>query len=120
MVIGDRILKTDAVDHHASHDLVGAQQIDWDVTGAIVEFDMKAKERVSFLELLAREGVIAEHLAFHEAAYLAFQLGAHTLASQMNPSEGERLSRAAQSYAGRFRASNGSRDPWEQVSAQTA
>jgi hypothetical protein len=38
------ILKTDAIDHCSAHDLVGCQDIAWDVAGAIVEFDFSASE----------------------------------------------------------------------------
>ena len=31
------LLKTDALDHHAGHDLVGCQDIAWDIVGAKIE-----------------------------------------------------------------------------------
>ncbi len=37
-----RWLKTDALDHHAAHDLVGCQDAGWDVAGAAVEFGLDA------------------------------------------------------------------------------
>jgi hypothetical protein len=37
-------LKTDAVDHHAGHDLVGAQDAAWDLAGAIAAFGLDDAE----------------------------------------------------------------------------
>ena len=34
------LIKTDALDHHQAHDLIGCQDVAWDVAGAIVEFDL--------------------------------------------------------------------------------
>jgi hypothetical protein len=39
-----RILKTDALDHSAAHDLVGCQDIAWDVVGAAVEWGLTEDE----------------------------------------------------------------------------
>src|SRR3954447_3739354 len=39
-----RLLKTDALDHHAAHDLVGCQDVAWDVAGAMVELDLSPTE----------------------------------------------------------------------------
>src|SRR5262249_59004195 len=36
-----RVLKTDGVDHHAAHDLVGRQDVLWDVAGAVVELGLE-------------------------------------------------------------------------------
>ena len=43
-------MKTDALDHAFGHDLVGCQDIAWDLAGAAVEFDLDTEER----ETLAR------------------------------------------------------------------
>jgi hypothetical protein len=40
-----RLLKTDALDHHCAHDLIGAQDMAWDAAGAAVEFDLDPGER---------------------------------------------------------------------------
>lgn len=78
-------LKTDALDHHAAHDLVGCQDIAWDIAGAAAEFEMSDGE----VERL-REGVerrvgraVSPHLVgFCRTAYLAFQLGRSVLACE--------------------------------------
>ncbi len=82
------LVKTDAVDHHAGHDLVGCQDIAWDLAGAAVEFDLAADE-------VAAVGAAIGHargdrpdpalLRFHRAAYPAFQLGLCRLAAGRNP-----------------------------------
>jgi hypothetical protein len=75
---GGRLLKTDALDHHCAHDLVGAQDIAWDVAGAAVEFDLDPRER-RFLAAeagrAARRLVDPELLDLMTLAYLAFRLG---------------------------------------------
>jgi hypothetical protein len=35
-----RLLKTDALDHHARHDLVGCQDVPWDIVGVTVELGL--------------------------------------------------------------------------------
>ncbi len=73
-----RLLKTDAVDHHQAHDLVGCQDVAWDVAGAITEFELcEGEER----QLLAAAccAADAELLAFYRVAYAAFRLGQATL-----------------------------------------
>ena len=39
-----RLLKTDALDHHAGHDLIGCQDIAWDIAGATVELNLSDSE----------------------------------------------------------------------------
>ncbi len=43
------ILKCDAVDHCAGHDLVGCRDAAWDVAGAVVEFAMSERERADLI-----------------------------------------------------------------------
>lgn len=96
------ILHADAVDHHAAHDLVGAQPIAWDVAGAIVELGL---DRAALLEALDRRGVEVHDLDFHHRAYLAFQLGAHALAAESAPEdEAARLRAAAGRYGSALRS----------------
>ncbi len=99
-------LKTDAVDHAAAHDLIGAQDIVWDVAGARVEFDLDAAETSRLLGELARQAPVdAALLRWLEPAYLAFQLGAFILAAQAHggwPEEQGRLERAAARYRHRL------------------
>jgi hypothetical protein len=39
------ILKTDAVDHHAGHDLIGCQDVSWDIAGASSEFTLSQENK---------------------------------------------------------------------------
>jgi hypothetical protein len=81
-----KILKADALDHHRSNDLVGPQDPAWDLAGAAVELDLGEPE----LDLLAdavanRSGTPRAEpvqLGFYAVAYLAFQVGRHTLAAE--------------------------------------
>jgi hypothetical protein len=87
----------DALDHHCSHDLVGAQDIAWDVAGAAIEFDLDAKERAWLAAVAGRTAgrlVDAELLEFMTVAYVAFRLGQSQLAA---------LGAAADGYERRLR-----------------
>ncbi|MGK9054578.1 hypothetical protein [Neorhizobium petrolearium] len=78
MTADGRLMKTDALDHNAAHDLVGCQDIAWDVAGACVEFDLSIEERNRVAELVAREAdcdLREDVLAVFEACYLGFQIG---------------------------------------------
>ena len=81
------LLKTDALDHHQSHDLVGCQNAAWDVAGAIVEFDLNQAEAA---QLIAESGPAAECdlIDFFLIAYASFRLGQATLPSGNNESGG--------------------------------
>jgi hypothetical protein len=94
----ERLLKTDAVDHHAGHDLVGCQDPAWDAAGAAAEFGLDAAELGQLLDGLRRHGcpIDAELLGFYTPAYLAFQLGYYKLAAQDAPSPIERARLSAQ------------------------
>jgi hypothetical protein len=100
-----RILKTDALDHSAAHDLVGCQDIAWDVVGASVELGLSEGESRRLGECIGREArhpVHDELLAFYRPCYLAFQLGAATMAAQALAgceAEVARLNQAADRYA---------------------
>ncbi len=74
---GGVLLKTDALDHHAGHDLVGCQDIAWDLAGAEVELGLGPDEVRSLLISLERRGIPVDPglLAFLGPAYLAFQMG---------------------------------------------
>jgi hypothetical protein len=88
-----RLLKADAVDHHAAHDLVGCQDIAWDVAGAMVELGVRPRLEVD-------PGLLALLLP----CYGAFQLGAWTMAAEAAPDAAEagRCRRAAERYAARL------------------
>lgn len=97
-----RLVKTDAVDHHDAHDLIGCQDIAWDVAGAWAEFDLSMPE----LEALAGSVEAAAHLRIDRAlldwlrpAYLAFQIGYWTMALDCAEArERPRIRRLLKSY----------------------
>jgi hypothetical protein len=65
-----RVLKCDAEDHHAGHDLIGCQDPAWDVAGAMVELGLSAREL----------DYPSDTLAFYTRAYAAFRAGKCKLA----------------------------------------
>lgn len=105
-----RILKTDALDHHAAHDLVGCQDVAWDVAGATVELGLDAVDRARLLATVEAESgrpVDPELLAFLTLCYLAFQLGHHGLAAEALtgwPEEAARLRQAFRRYGERLQS----------------
>ncbi|OAS24466.1 hypothetical protein [Methylobacterium platani] len=77
------LLKTDAVDHHAAHDLVGCQDIAWDVAGAAIELGLTGAAGRRLRDSIARRtgrAIDPAFVAWLEIAYAAFQLGAATMA----------------------------------------
>jgi hypothetical protein len=80
-----RMLKTDAVDHSAAHDLVGCQDIAWDVAGAVHEFGLSAAETDRLGAIIEGQGGVAVDrrlLAALTLCYPAFRIGACTMAAQ--------------------------------------
>jgi hypothetical protein len=76
-----RLLKADALDHDAGHDLIGPQDLAWDVAGVIAEFDLSADAAGAFIDDVARLAGIdsdRELLNFLRPCYLAFRLGLAT------------------------------------------
>ena len=71
------ILKCDGVDHHAGHDLIGCQDIAWDLAGAMVELDLDVTDAVA---RLTGRSWSRRVLHFYTICYLAFWYGFHTLA----------------------------------------
>lgn len=109
IAVEGRVLKTDALDHHAGHDLVGAQDVAWDVAGAQVELGLDAAATEALAARIAREGgpaIDPELLAFCRACYLAFQLGAYAMAaaSAGEGAERTRLDRQRAGYAAHLAA----------------
>jgi hypothetical protein len=104
-----RLLKTDALDHHAAHDLVGCQDVAWDVAGAMVELDLSDAEAQTLSAVIAHEtgrAVDPGLLAVCRPCYLAFQTGYHALAADALvgcPDEAARLRAASDCYAARLR-----------------
>jgi hypothetical protein len=76
-----RLLKTDALDHHQGHDLIGCQDLAWDVAGATEEFDLNEDEAQ---RLIAASGnrVDPDLLDFCRIAYAAFRLGQAVLTGE--------------------------------------
>ena len=98
------LLKTDAVDHHQSHDLIGCQDMAWDVAGAIVEFavDEAQAERLTIVAGdYAGRRVDRDLLTFYLVAYPAFRLGQMRLGETMtsDADERRRLRMAGDRYA---------------------
>ena len=83
-----RLLKSDALDHYQAHDLIGSQDIAWDVAGAVAEFGLSAGET---RELIASAdcAVDPELLSFYAIAYPSFRLGRAVIAIP-NSAEAER------------------------------
>lgn len=80
--VDGHLLKTDALDHGDGHDLVGAQDIAWDVAGAAVEFDLDAggvQRLVSAMPAHTRPS--AQLVALMRVCYLGFQLGLWSFAA---------------------------------------
>jgi len=98
------LLKCDALDHHQAHDLIGCQDLAWDVAGAMVEFDLDQSEAEQFIAATqewADRAIDRELLEFYRTAYLAFRLGQMRLGASMVDDGGEqrRLNRCGDGYA---------------------
>jgi hypothetical protein len=77
-------LKTDAVDHCEGHDLIGCQDIAWDVAGSVVEHSLTEDETTGLCQALRSAEdleVDDEMVAMLLPCYLAFQLGLWTTAT---------------------------------------
>ena len=51
-----RILKSDALDHACGHDLIGCQDMAWDIAGAIIELGMDGQQANAFIEQVRPRG----------------------------------------------------------------
>jgi hypothetical protein len=92
LLAGDTVLKTDALDHSSGHDLVGCQDVAWDVVGAAVELGLSADEEAQLaahVSALAGRPVQPALAHFLRPCYLAFQLGAWTMAEAACPDRDE-------------------------------
>lgn len=102
-----RWYKLDGADHHAAHDLVGCQDIAWDVAGAAVEGELGNRQYMDLARALAaRIGrpVSPDFLAASELCYLGFQIGLWTMALARNgESERPRIERLLSGYEHRLR-----------------
>ena len=82
-----RLMKSDALDHATAHDLIGCQDIAWDVAGGIVEFDLSDAQAEALCRMV--EGAVPldrRLLAFCIPCYIAFQIGYWTFAAGSDPS----------------------------------
>jgi hypothetical protein len=98
------LIKMDALDHHQAHDLIGCQDLAWDVAGAMVEFDVDQSEAECFIaatEDSAGRKIDRELLECYRTAYLAWRLGWSRLGGSMteDPAEQLRLKRRGDRYA---------------------
>lgn len=77
------IFKTDAIDHAQAHDLVGCQDIAWDVAGAVVELGASAAQRDKLVHsVMAGRKEAASLTALSTLCYLGFQIGWWHFASE--------------------------------------
>jgi hypothetical protein len=79
-----RLMKTDALDHHCAHDLIGCQDVAWDVAGGTVEFELdhrEAERLAQATEDASGRQIDRELLDFYSIAYCCFRLGQASLAS---------------------------------------
>ncbi|MBS3647553.1 hypothetical protein KEU06_02790 [Pseudaminobacter sp. 19-2017] len=79
-----KLVKTDALDHAAAHDLVGCQDIAWDIAAAGIEHDLSSGELESLriaVEAGSGREVDPRLVAFYTPCYLAFQIGLWTFAT---------------------------------------
>lgn len=79
--------KLDGTDHHAAHDLVGCQDIAWDVAGTAVELGLTDAQGEDLGRAVAQRigrPISPEFLAATELCYLGFQIGLWTMALARN------------------------------------
>jgi hypothetical protein len=70
------VLKTDAIDHAHGHDLVGCQDIAWDVAGAIVELEATRQQGTTLIRSVMSGRPEAEDLTdLMTLCYIGFQIG---------------------------------------------
>lgn len=80
-----KFMKVDALDHSAGHDLVGAQDVTWDIAGAAVEHELSENETSELCRLVAEHcgrSIDPDLLAVLKICYLAFQLGLWTTSAE--------------------------------------
>jgi hypothetical protein len=84
--IDGRLLKTDAVDHHQAHDLIGCQDVTWDVAGAAAEFDLDDGSRdrlIGATEQAFGKALDRELLEFCDLTYASFRFGLASLSADL-------------------------------------
>jgi hypothetical protein len=86
------LLKTDALEHHADHGLIGCQDLAWDLAGAKIEHAMTIEEYDDLLYRLGRASLYRSHPekeALFTCCYLAYQIGYYTLSADAAGSFGD-------------------------------
>jgi hypothetical protein len=85
------IFKTDGIDHAQAHDVVGCQDIAWDVAGARVELHASRIERDRLVQsVLGFRPEAADLTALLTLCYLGFQIGWWDFATEAESAEGRR------------------------------
>ena len=110
------LLKADAVDHHAGHDLVGCQDIAWDVVGAAVELGLSPAEEARLALRVGQLGGRPDRpdlRRFLRPCYLAFQLGhwAEARSACADARDADRIGNAVERYARSLRSTLGTEVP---------
>ncbi|MER8421374.1 hypothetical protein NKJ46_00145 [Mesorhizobium sp. M0166] len=115
------LVKTDALDHCRSHDLIGCQDIAWDIAGARVEYSLSDAATAALcnaVEATTSRPVDANLVHYYEPCYLAFQLGLWSMAARSGDDREQiRLTAAARRYAAallRFLECQGDLRPFDQ------
>jgi hypothetical protein len=99
-----RILKTDALDHHAAHDLIGCQDPAWDVAGGSVDFNLSPPASARLrraAEAAAGRAIHEDLVAFYRTCLIAFRIGLFTMALASHagqPAEQARLRARLEGY----------------------
>jgi hypothetical protein len=90
-----RLLKADAVDHHAAHDLAGCQDVLWDVAGAQIELGLTEREAIRLAEATRRlaPGADPSLLPFYRVCLVALEVGRWAFAAANEPPGAERARR---------------------------
>jgi hypothetical protein len=96
------ILKTDALDHATSHDLVGCQDIAWDIAGAIAEFNLDERRQADLCAGVERQSgtrIDRRLLKLMLPCYLGFQTGLWSMALEgADEAERRRIEALLQGY----------------------
>jgi hypothetical protein len=106
LLSGGQWFKLDSLDHHAAHDLVGCQDIAWDLAGAAVELDLPPHDRDRLGSALAERigrPIDPDFIAASELCYLGFQIGLWSMArDRNNEEEAARIDRQLTRYEQRL------------------
>lgn len=101
LVLPDRrIVKADALDHHAGHELPGAQDALWDVVGAAVELGLDDRGARALAEAVRAEapGAGPDLLPLYRVCYLALELARWMELPTADPAEEGRRAAARRRY----------------------